>query len=60
MNDTYQNALFRVFDKARENPGHNISFFEICEILLEERNHVLVKDQADMCGIEFEVVNLPI
>ncbi len=60
MEDTYQKAFYRVLKKARDNPDHNISSLEISEILLEERNCVLIHDQADMYGIELEIVDLPI
>ncbi len=59
MGNIYQSAFYRVLKKARDNPGHNISSLEISEILLEERNRVLVKDQADMLNIDLQTVDIP-
>ena len=58
MEDTYQNAFFRILDRARNNLDHSISSLEIAEILLEERNRMLIKDQADMHGIDLDTVDI--
>ena len=59
MEEIYLNIIADILNKAIGNPGFLVSLEEICEIFISNRKRVLINDQADMCGIELQTVDIP-